>query len=162
MIITIRGDCMYRISIHGLKNRKLRGLMRQAASYFIEELIGSRPNLKVKFKFSGLKAKCGVLGECSTLDEGYRPRNFTINIDDAQTLRMQLRTIAHELVHVKQYARNEMYEYVSQHTRWRNTVVDESKTRYKDLPWEREAYSMEVPLVRKFLKEHKIKLKEYV
>lgn len=162
MIITIRGDCMYRVSIRGLKNRKLRGLMRRAAAYFIEELIGSRLNLNVEFRFSDLKAQCGVLGECSVQDEGYSPRNFTINVDGKQSLRMQLRTIAHEIVHVKQYARNEMYDYVSQHTRWRNTVVDHSKTKYMDLPWEVEAYSMEVPLVRKFLKEHQIKLKEYV
>jgi len=107
-----------------------------------------------------------MLGDCEILDYNERlrfPREFKINIDNVQSLRLQLRTLAHEMVHVKQFAKNELYDYSikADHTRWRDDVFDVKAVKYKDQPWEVEAYGMEVGLVREFLKEHKIKLKDY-
>ena len=154
---------MHRISIRGVKNAKIRSLFRKAINHFLEEILGSRLLVYIEFKFSGIKKLCNVFGECEVVDTGYSPRNFIIEVDNEQSLKMQLRTIVHELIHVKQYARNEMYDYVNSgaRTRWRDSVVDLTKVDYEDFPWEIEAHASELPFVRKFLKEHKIRLKDY-
>jgi len=51
-------------------------------------------------------------------------------------------TLMHELVHVKQYANSEMFDYVDGRTRWKGSVYDNAKDMesYYDSPWEIEAY----------------------
>ena len=74
-------------------------------------------------------------------------REYELEIDRTTGLRRMLETVAHEMVHVKQYARNEMSDTVTQKKfyKWKDTLVPES-TDYWDLPWEIEANGREVGL----------------
>jgi hypothetical protein len=74
-------------------------------------------------------------------------REYELEIDHTTGLRRMLETVAHEMVHVKQYARNEMSDTVTQKKfyKWKDTLVPES-TDYWDLPWEIEANGREVGL----------------
>ena len=157
---------MVKTSIRGVKNPRLRKLFKLALDDFATRLVGKRKNLHVTVKFSNYRETSKMLGDCEILDYTERlrfPREFKINIDNVQSLRLQLRTLAHEMVHVKQFALNELYDYSIKpdHTRWRDDIFDVKAIKYKDQPWEVEAYGMEVGLVREFLKEHKIRLKDY-
>ena len=53
-------------------------------------------------------------------------------------------TICHEMVHVKQYARNQMTDECVQYgyATWKGRKVN-PKTAYYDLPWEKEAYKLQ-------------------
>ena len=75
-----------------------------------------------------------------------RPKKFTINIDNQVRLRSKLIALAHELVHLKQWTKGEMYEYVRDANRykWKNTVVNVKGIDYYDLPWEVEAHGREI------------------
>jgi hypothetical protein len=66
-------------------------------------------------------------------------REFEIEVSKDLSLRDFVTTICHEMVHVKQYARNEMTDTGM---RWKSKRVPE-KTKYYDLPWEKEAYRMQ-------------------
>jgi hypothetical protein len=158
---------MVKTSILGVKNARLRKIFRLALIDFATKLLGTRKNLTITAKFLNYKETDKILGDCEIVDFAERPRyprEFRLNIDNAQSLRMQLRTLAHEMVHVKQFATNELYDYTlaTNHTRFRDEIYEHSVIRYKEQPWEIEALTSEVPLVRAFLKEHKIKLKDYV
>jgi hypothetical protein len=62
--------------------------------------------------------------------------------------------LAHELVHVKQYLNNELFDYVAGGVRYKGTYFDASKLtsdeEYYDSPWEIEAYGREHGLVEMF------------
>lgn len=62
--------------------------------------------------------------------------------------------LGHELVHVKQYLNNEIFEYVSGGTRYKGSFFDNSYTNNEELyyesPWEIEAYGRELGLYNMF------------
>lgn len=64
-----------------------------------------------------------------------------------------LQTLAHEIIHLKQYALGELkqrsIEDLVEHI-WYDTVYNDSIS-YKDRPWEIEAYSSETDLYTKFI-----------
>ena len=83
--------------------------------------------------------------------EGYclreSDRDFEIEVDSRLPLRKMMETVAHEMVHVKQYARREMndWQYKEVYYKWKGTYVPDS-TDYWDLPWEIEANGRECGL----------------
>ena len=71
-----------------------------------------------------------------------RPREFTIDVARGLKLRDLLTTIAHEMVHVKQYARGELYQSArTAKMRWQGKWVGDMD--YYDEPWEIEAHGRE-------------------
>ena len=71
-------------------------------------------------------------------------REFTIEVANNLTLKDLVTTVCHEMVHVKQYARNEMDCYGK---KWKKKAIPEN-TGYYDLPWEKEAYRMQNKLAQ--------------
>ena len=63
-------------------------------------------------------------------------------------------SLAHELVHVKQYLNNEMFDYVGGDVRFKGNRYDASygseEESYFESPWEIEAYGREMGLVQMF------------
>ena len=104
-------------------------------------------NLDITIIFKKLD---GVYGYCLAInEEGERldnPRSFEIEIEKSMRLRKVLETIAHEMVHVKQYARGELYQGVriAKH-RWQGKWVS-NNIDYWDQPWEVEAHGREAGL----------------
>lgn len=92
-----------------------------------------------------LREKESLAGDCSWEDSSYRPKHFTIRADSSQTLQEMLETVAHEMVHVKQYYRGELKDYSGNITRckWKGEVVECDKINYYDHPWEIEAHGRE-------------------
>ena len=82
----------------------------------------------------------GALGYCLETDNN---RTFEIEIDKTQSLRSLLETVAHEMVHVKQFARRELHPA---NDTWFGKTYNPKKVSYWDLPWEIEAHGREVGL----------------
>lgn len=78
-------------------------------------------------------------------DSCNRPREFTIRVDSTQGLQDMLCTVAHEMVHVKQYARGELKDFsrTIKLCKWKGTTMEWEKVNYYDLPWEIEAHGRE-------------------
>jgi hypothetical protein len=75
-----------------------------------------------------------------------RPREFDIDINKDTRLRRLLETVAHEMVHVKQFARGELYQSsITAKHRWQGEW-QKGQAEYWDLPWEIEAHGRECGL----------------
>jgi hypothetical protein len=74
-------------------------------------------------------------------------------------LRNVMTDLGHELVHVKQYLNNEIFDYTSGDVRYKGTLYDsawaENEEAYFDAPWEIEAYGRELGLYRMFCQHAK-------
>lgn len=93
------------------------------------------------------KMKKDEYGYCNIIES---KRSFIIDVNKNVSLKDFVSTIIHEMVHVKQFARNEMSAYGM---RWKTKTVSEN-TKYVDLPWEKEAYKLEAKLIELIWKEN--------
>ena len=66
-------------------------------------------------------------------------------------------TLAHEMVHVKQFALGEMKDGISSaYTYWQGSQISEEDNDYWDLPWEIEAHGREKGLFTRFKHHYKL------
>lgn len=153
------------ISVYGTKNKKLISELADAAEFFARCLMHGKmvDNLELDIE---VENKLDVQGLCVNEDGHKRSRFFTVqlrkdNIDE------MIQTLAHEMVHVKQHAKN---EHVKVHATARGGLKIESYWMGKlwrpkaaecdcyDAPWEVEAYGREVGLMHRWIR-HKEKTK---
>ena len=142
MILNIKGS-----------NKDYRKLIESAAQYYAEKLVGKRLLKTIKININlkrGMVKKDGAEGTCIWDDwEDLRktPREFTIELDCGVTIRNILINLAHEMVHMKQWVRGDMYEYSNPHmVRFMKKKYDMSEIAYWDYPWEIEAYGRQLGL----------------
>jgi hypothetical protein len=136
----------------GTKEQKK--LAKDVAKFCAEKLMTKRlaETLKVTIFFvhdlGDLEGDCGYED-----DESPRPKEYSIRIrNSTQKIITQMRTICHEMVHVKQYAKGEMKELwkPARYTRYQGKVYPE-KMNYWDTPWEVEAFGREVGLYTRWV-----------
>ena len=87
------------------------------------------------------KMKGDAVGYCMMGDDN---RDFEIEVANHLTLKDFVETICHEMVHVKQFARNEMS---GDGKRWKKKNISEN-TDYWQLPWEKEAHKKQHKLAQ--------------
>jgi hypothetical protein len=90
------------------------------------------------------------MGNCTILDYNLsgKPRHFEIRLKFFRKKEKMISTLAHELVHLKQFAKLELNDSLN---KWKGFPVEEEKISYHDLPWEVEAYCIEEVLMRQYL-----------
>jgi hypothetical protein len=149
------------VTIYGKPSKCQRKIIRKAAHYYASCLLSNRLSshvyVTVKFK-KNLFKKEDFYGVCDALDLN-RPRDFDIEIDADLTFKQTLSVLAHELVHVKQYATGQLRDYnTSKKIKWKGDIhINEYgyhniDTSYWNAPWEKEAYRLEKTLTRKFMR----------
>jgi hypothetical protein len=98
-------------------------------------------------------------GECYPMEEDPNPRHFVIRLNPETSSESIYATLAHELVHVKQFATGEMYDYISFDGQklqvvksWKGKTwePEENQCSYYDSPWEIEAFGREVGMYHKW------------
>jgi hypothetical protein len=147
------------ISIDGTGPRNADKL-EEAARFFATQLLHARTTNKIELDLEIVKT-LDVDGECISEDDHKNPRYFTIRLKRAPIDEM-IKVLAHEMVHVKQYAKNELGKELALArggkglrivTRWQGELWS-PKTKedeYWDAPWEIEAYGREVGLHHKWV-----------
>jgi len=126
--------------------------IRKATEFFAKKLLGERLSRNVCIDVivkRKLARKTGALGWCDFVDNQSRPRFFEIELDDEQGPIRLIRTLAHEMVHVKQWAKGDLKEYSRKPDVWFGEPVDRDMP-YRDRPWEIEAYELEKTLSKEF------------
>ena len=141
-----------------------RKRIQMAMDFFAERLMGARLADKVDIEVvfvKNLLDKTGNYGSTCWEDRPDRSREFSILIERDLSDNLLLRTLAHEMVHVKQHAKGELRCSLrhANLNRWKGETIDDDKVKYRDLPWEKEAFSMERPLVKEF-KEYEARASE--
>ena len=129
--------------------KKQRPIIKAAAEFYTKELLSPqmRRVCAVAISMSNTLSIDGYTDviECN---DANKPREFAIALRNFKQLKRVLITLAHEMVHVKQYAYNEMNETM---TRWRGRKIDVSSIAYTDHPWEIEAFWLEGALYKRFV-----------
>ena len=142
-----------KFKIKNCKNITLKRVIRNALRFYSKKLM--HPNLSKNIHITVVFAhdmRRDEFAECYPSAAEKKPRNFVIRL--RTDIKSPLLALSHEMIHVKQYAKQELCVY---HTKWKNTKISRN-TPYKELPWEKEAYKKDYYLYMEF-KELENKLK---
>ena len=148
MLVTIKGS-----------KKEYRDLVRRAVWFYAEKLMGKRlvNTLELTINLTrNLTEKEGAEGFCiwDEWETAKTPRAFTIDLDCSISIRNILINLAHEMVHVKQWVKGEMYEYTTPNmVRFMKTKYDMNDMDYYDYPWEIEAYGRQLGLFIRFCED---------
>jgi len=86
-----------------------------------------------------------MLAEIDFDDRLKKPREFTITVDSTVPMRRIMESIAHEMIHLKQYATGEMQDTDrSEVVKWKGLDINLQQWEYWDRPWEIEAHGKEL------------------
>lgn len=140
---------------------KQKRFAKSIAEFCIEKLMSFRlsKNIDIRIIFKNtLYKKTESFGETAYYeDSGMPPKDFVIEIDSNLKLRNMLETIAHEIVHIKQWASGEMKETELSHiTKFKKHKVNSQKVSYWDQPWEIEALGREEGLFIQWAEKMKL------
>lgn len=146
------------ITVLGTKKDVAKEL-KEATSFFANILMDPRMVRNLQIDIECVK-KNDFEGECIDEDGIHNPRWFTIILKNQNLLDM-IKVLAHEMVHVKQHAKNELKSGYMIPTRgglkmmskWHGKYWEPKKKEhaYYDSPWELEAYGKEVGLIQRWV-----------
>ncbi len=165
----------------GFGSRGLSACIRKAAQFYAQELMSKRleQNLYLEVVCKKNDNHFTESGLAEWLDQTPSPKEFRITISRQKKSRYEeyFKILAHEMVHIKQYAKNEMTSLVKAagpnqiEQYWRGMkvkvaskrspianktkVITDSKGHdYYYQPWEVEAYGLEVGLYAYLREQH--------
>lgn len=150
------------VRVTGSKDKEFSKILKKACNFYIDQFLPKQltRHLSVGIKFKrkladGAEGYCDIVG----FNKQGRPRKFNVEILSGQPSRHTLVILAHEMVHVKQYALCELNlgELEDERSIWRGRQMS-YKLEYWDFPWEKEARRHENRLVAKFLQENSLDL----
>lgn len=133
-------------------NGKVPKLQLSAINYYADILF--TPTKKQKLELTVKYPKLNVYGlvYIDSYDLKGKPDSFVVEIDRSLSTEEKLKTLAHELVHVKQYSCGYLNESM---TRWRGKKVNLSELDYENIPWEIEAEFYGLNLYESFIHNNK-------
>lgn len=142
----------------GTKEEKMYA--KSLAEFVLNKLVSKRLNnlLQIRINFvKDLHDRTESYGETAYYEDcSLPPREFVIDLYSKLKMRSLLETLAHELVHVKQWATGEMRETKNPFfTKYRKHLVNSDKTNYWDQPWEIEAIGREEGLFIQWVEANK-------
>lgn len=144
-----------KISVKGKNAVLTKKETRYLVNFLAKILVGERLAKHMFVEIIYTELPHNVVGLCSPTDwESKLPRDFEIFVDPAIDRKKQIKTIAHEMVHVMQFARGH-FKILDEEDRfkWMGKYVNYTRKQYKKMPWEKEAMLSERYLY-KFYKKH--------
>jgi hypothetical protein len=148
MIITTTG--------YKTQSERFTTLLQSSAEFYAREMMRSDlcENIHLDIivtkdlaKKEGVKQ---IYGFCHITDYRMsRPREFEIELDAKKRVTKMLLTLAHEMTHLKQFARLQLRNFNNGSTTWKGETFGrkkEKKIGHYKLPWEAEAYTKEKEL----------------
>lgn len=155
-----------KVSVKGSNDRLTKKEIRYCLRFFSSLLIPNRILKKLTIVVNNDKDLLdeGFFGFCCREDK----HSFSIDISPKLSRARQLRVLAHEMVHIKQYCIGELSDYKQKskegYCKWKGVKTPFSNTdeSYWESPWEIDAYGREVGLIARYkahLKDKKLKFK---
>jgi len=145
------------IDIKGKSVKTPRFLIKEAAIFYGEYLLGKKLAEKVSLtiEFDKHEDMDNDYAYCDYIDEN--PKWFVITINRTLSKKDTLMALAHEMVHVKQYAKGELKDLSrpARMTKWMGEKFIPEEMDYWEQPWEVEAYGRERGLYLKFMAKMK-------
>ena len=146
---------MLDINIKG-GSRSQRKYATSMIEFVANKFLSRMSYIKINLHIKDIKDDAYGYAIPSDCSDDARPREFDIEVHSKLKLRKFLTTLAHEMVHVKQFAKGELYESTVQgkhrwHGQWLAKEPD-----YYDQPWEIEAAGREAGLFVRWAEKHKL------
>ena len=127
--------------------------IRAAIKFYGKMLLSERLSDKIKVFVKCDEEEDG--GSAGPIDDIRRPREFEIYVNPLMGKRRQLITLAHEMVHVKQFANDELkYNVRRKADKWQGNYISR-EVDYFDKPWEIEAFGRELGLYVRYMSQRK-------
>lgn len=143
------------IDISGRSVKTSNYVVRKAATFYGEYLLGKKlaENVNLTIVFEKREEMDDDYASCDWVDGNHRSRVFIITIDRTLNKKETILALAHEMVHLKQYAKGELKDIFrpARMTKWQGKNFPMDTTDYWDCPWEWEAYGREKGLYLKFM-----------
>lgn len=133
-------------------SKKRKKAIRNMCELFYKKYFRSDKYLCLNIKH---KSPIGsLMADCFGLDEPpYNEFEITIYLDSSVDEETYLRSLAHELIHVKQYTKGELKEYSSASVlKFMGLFYNSTRIPYLEQPWEIEAYIKEKELYNEYIK----------
>lgn len=145
------------IRVTGNINYVLRKQIRHATFFFGKRLMPKHilDELHLHIKYTRLRQIDGI---CEDVDDYDPARYFKITLTPRRDKVEVFSTLAHEMVHVRQMAKNTLVSHQTNDNVmiWKRKHYDESIIDHMDLPWEVEAYGLEHVLFNEYVDTHKL------
>lgn len=129
------------VTVTGCRDSNMERELIEATRFFGNFLLSRKmlPHISVEIM---MKTTIPDLGSCAITyyNDWYKPREFEIELRRHRSLKNTLLTLAHEMVHLKQFAKCELN---AEQTRWLHSPIDTEQMSYVDYPWEQEANALE-------------------
>lgn len=154
-----RRGYLMQISVSGLRSKKYTRLMARAAEFYASLLITKRMAETVDLRIvCKNKLDDNAEGYCQFISKDIGYREFEIEIEKNKPIEELLQVLAHEMVHLKQFATKELSNNLvpANISRWQGKNINEDLVNYWDLPWEIEAHGREKGLFYRFLDSYDI------
>lgn len=130
-------------------------MVKKATQFFGDYLMGKRLSDKVyvRIEFKKFKKHSNEYAYVDWIDDNHCPREYIITIANDLSMKETLLALAHEMVHVKQYAKGELKDIFRpvRSVRWMGEHYNVENEDYWELPFEIEAYGREKGLYVKFM-----------
>lgn len=134
---------------------ELREMLTKAVDFYADKL-GLDKELQDKIELEILVRKGPDRGACYTSCSPKRvPKFFTIELNPDDDISI-LQTLAHEMVHLKQFATGEL-RLMKRCAKWKDNIWTRKKDEmddYYDSPWEIEAFGREEGLFLRYATEN--------
>lgn len=137
------------VKVINCPDKDFKPFVKRAVDFYAENLIPSkrlRDNIFLTIKFDD-KLQVWALASIEEYNASNKAREFLIEIHPWIGAAEIFKTLAHEMVHIKQFVNGETNETLS---KWKGITVDADSIDYYHHPWELEAYSLETGLWTKF------------
>lgn len=129
------------IRTRGIPDNVSKAICKDSVRFYGKQLFSSRlyKNIKVSIIFEKLPNPINAF--CQWSDDNNTCREFVITINSKLNKKTTLIALAHEMIHVKQFAKKELKDYLrSDKVKWKGKVFALEKVKYWSCPWEKEAY----------------------
>jgi len=136
---------------HGHSDERFNEYVQRASQFYAEQLFTKQllRHIVVSIKFNKHLDAFGYSSIEKRNTKG-AAREFLIELHPYISGVEILKTLAHEFVHIKQYVQGDLND---SQTEWKGEACDSDAMDYYSLPWEVEAFGLEVGLFTNFAKK---------
>lgn len=140
-----------RLTSRGIPKKIDKKICKRAVKFYGKQLLSNRLYESLEIHLEFVELEDNEFGYCNVEDEFNK--SFLISINKDLSAEHTLLVLAHEMGHVKQYAKRELKDYVyGEKIKFQNRIFEKASVSYWQSPWEKDARNIERKLYRAFLK----------
>jgi hypothetical protein len=146
---------MIEIAIRGTTSLKKIAKLNSIVRFFLSETMPRASSIRIEIVLvANLISLEGVYGDCTCTDDIVPSREFEIRLDSKSDT---FETLFHELVHVRQYYRRELVNYIRKPKLCNFKGIQYDWSSSSEQPWEKQASEISQEMYQTWLKSDNTK-----